>query len=137
VLVVDTNVVAYLLIEGDRTEQARALYARDPDWRSEGFLLIEFSNLLATYLRAGRLEARAAESLLAAAERTLTGVVNLPHARALALAGELGVSAYDARFLAVARQAGRRLVTEDAKLLRAAPELTRPLAQALARPAPG
>jgi len=137
VLFVDTNVVAYLLIEGDRTPLAQALYARDPDWRSEGFLLVEFSNLLATYLRAGRLELRAAESLLASAERTLTGVVNLPHARALALAADLKVSAYDARFLAVARQAAGRLVTEDAKLLRAAPALTRTLAQALAQPARG
>ena len=39
-VVVDTNVVAYLLIEGDRTAEAQALYARDPDWRSEGFLLV-------------------------------------------------------------------------------------------------
>ena len=131
-VVVDTNVLAYLLIEGDRTADAQALYAHDPDWRSEGFLLAEFSNLLATYARAGSLEAGEALGLLASAERTLTGVVNLPHARALALAAEFGVSAYDARFLAVARQLGGRLVTEDAKLRRAAPSLTRTIVQALA-----
>ena len=130
-LVVDTNVVAYLLIEGDRTGEAQALYARDPDWKSEGFLLIEFCNLLATYVRAGRLDDAGAAGLLRSAERTLTGVVNLPHARSLALASELGVSAYDARFLAVARQLGTKLVTEDAKLLRAAPALAQRIAQAL------
>ena len=129
---VDTNVVAYLLIEGDRTPQAQALYARDPDWRSEGFLLVEFSNLLATYVRAEKLDAETAGRLLATAERTLTGIVSLPHARALALAAEFGVSAYDARFLAVARQLGARLVTEDAKLRQAAPALTQTLAQAIA-----
>lgn len=131
-VVVDTNVVAYLLIEGDRTAESQALYARDPDWRSEGFLLVEFSNLLATYVRAAKLNAGSAEALLATAERSLTGIVNLPHARAMALAAEFGVSAYDARFLAVARSLGAKLVTEDAKLRRAAPALTQTLAQALA-----
>ena len=129
---IDTNVVAYLLIEGDRTPEAQALYARDPDWRSEGFLLVEFSNLLATYARTGKLDANTAEGLLATAERIVTGIVNLPHPRALALAAEFGVSAYDARFLAVARQLGTKLVTEDAKLRRAAPVLTQTIAQALA-----
>ena len=70
---VDTNILAYLLIDGDCTAEAQALYARDPDWRSEGFLLVEFSNILATYLRAGSLERGAAEGLLASAERILSG----------------------------------------------------------------
>ena len=131
-VVVDTNVLAYLLIEGDRTADAQALYARDPDWRSEGFLLVEFSNILATYLRAGSLERGAAEGLLASAEQILSGSLNLPHARALGIAAEFGVSAYDARFLGAARGLGTKLVTEDAKLRRAAPGLTQSLSQALA-----
>lgn len=131
-VVVDTNVLAYLLIDGDRTVQAQALYARDPDWRSESFLLVEFSNMLATYVRGGRLDPDGASGLLAIAERTLTGTINLPHLRALALAMEFGVSAYDARFLAAARGLGAKLVTEDAKLRRAAPALTQTLADAAA-----
>lgn len=133
-VVVDTNVVAYLLIEGDCTAQAQALYARDPDWRSESFLLVEFSNMLATYVRGGRLGAGGASGLLANAERTLTGTINLPHSRALELAIQLGVSAYDARFLAAAQGLGARLVTEDSKLRQAAPALTQSLAQAAAGP---
>ena len=130
-VVVDTNVLAYLLIEGDRTVQAQALYARDPDWRSESFLLVEFSNMLATYVRSGRLAEGAARALLANAERTLTGTVNLPHSRALEVATEFAVSAYDARFLAAAQGLGTRLVTEDTKLRHAAPALTQSLAQAV------
>ena len=131
-VIIDTNVLAYLLIEGDRTADAQALYARDPDWRSEGFLLVEFSNILATYLRAGSLERGAAEGLLASAEQILSGSLNLPHVRALEIAAEFGVSAYDARFLGAARGLGTKLVTEDAKLRRAAPGLTQSLSQALA-----
>lgn len=131
-VVVDTNVLAYLLIEGDRSADAQALYARDADWRSEAFLLIEFSNILATYRRSDVLSRGAAEGLLATAERIVTGLVNLPHARALKLAAEFGVSAYDARFLGAAQSAGAKLVTEDAKLRAAAPTLTRSLSDALA-----
>ena len=56
-IVVDTNVIAYLLIEGDRTVDAQALRLADSDWRSEPFLLVEFSNLLATQVRAKALSA--------------------------------------------------------------------------------
>ncbi|MFH1045069.1 MAG: hypothetical protein V1796_08550 [Pseudomonadota bacterium] len=38
-VVVDTNVLACLLIESDRTKEAQALFAKDSDWRSEAFLL--------------------------------------------------------------------------------------------------
>lgn len=133
-VVVDTNVLAYLLLEGDRTSQAQALYARDADWRSEAFLLVEFSNMLATYVRGGRLDSGAAKELLADAERTLAGTVNLPNSRALELATHYGVSAYDARFLAAAQGLGARLVTEDTKLRQAAPALTQSLAQAAGGP---
>jgi predicted nucleic acid-binding protein len=131
-VVVDTNILAYLLIKGDRTADAQALFTRDAEWRSEGFVLIEFSNILATYQRSGALSRSAAETMLATAERVVSGLVNLPHGRALKLAAEFGVSAYDARFLGAAQSLGARLVTEDARLRTAAPALTRSLAEALA-----
>jgi len=130
-VVVDTNVLAYLLIEGDRSREAHALFARDPDWRSEAFLLVEFSNLLATYVRGGALAPSQAGRLLAEAESRMRGLLNVPHARALDVAAELSVSAYDARFIAAAQALGARLVTEDARLRAAAPALTRSLAEAL------
>ena len=130
-VVIDTNVLAYLLIAGDRTRDAQALLSRDPDWRSEAFLLVEFSNLLATYERAGALDRGQAQGLLATAETSLRSLVNVPHAHALNVAAELSVSAYDARFLAAAQILGTRLVTEDGKLRAAAPALTLSLADAL------
>lgn len=133
-VVVDTNIVAYLLIEGDRTRDAQALYARDPEWKSESFLLVEFSNILATYERSGDLGRGQAESLLAAAESRLRGLVTLPHRVALDLARRFGVSAYDARFLAAAEKLRTPLVTEDARLRAAAPSLTRSLTEALSAP---
>jgi predicted nucleic acid-binding protein len=51
----------------------------------------------------------------------------------LSVAVRYRVTAYDARFLALAQQLGTPLVTEDAKLRLAAPNLTQSLAEALAR----
>ena len=129
-VVVDTNVLAYLLIEGDRTDDAQALLKCDPDWRSEEFLMIEFSNVLATYQRKGALSAATARNLLTAAPQFVS-LVSTPHDIALVVAAEFNVSAYDARFLAVARQLGAPLITEDLRLRTAAPALTASLAQVL------
>jgi predicted nucleic acid-binding protein len=133
VVVVDTNIVAYLLIEGDRTRDAQALWARDANWRSEAFVLVEFSNILATYRRAGALTRGQAQALLAEAETRLPGLIHLPHSRALSVAEQFAVSAYDARFLGAAQTLGAALVTEDARLRAAAPAITMSLADSLGR----
>ena len=132
-VVVDTNILAYLLIVGDRTPDAQALFARDPDWRSEAFVLVEFSNILATYLRAGALSGNQARALLGEAERRVRGLIHLPHKRALEVAEKFAVSGYDARFLGAAQGLRARLVTEDLRLRKAAPDLTMSLAEAIAR----
>jgi predicted nucleic acid-binding protein len=132
VLVIDTNILVYLLMQGDHTEKAQALFVGDADWRSEGFVLIEFSNVLMTYLRTGALNRQQAQRLLAEAERRMRRLINVPHARALDVAGRLGLSAYDARFITAAQSLGTKLVTEDTKLRAAAPALTASLREALA-----
>ena len=101
-VVVDTNVLAYLLIESDRTKEAQALFAQDSDWRSEAFLLVEFSNVLTTYRRIGALSGQQTESLLAEAARRVRELLSVPNLQALRCAERFAVSAYDARFLAVA-----------------------------------
>jgi len=132
-LLVDTNVVAYLLIDGDYTEAAQELRHRDPDWRSEAFLLVEFTNVLASSIATKRMTLSLAQDLLAKATALFDGKLGrIPHSSVLATAARHRVSAYDARFLALAGQLGRRLVTEDTKLRAAAPALTQSLAEALA-----
>ena len=132
-LLVDTNVVAYFLIEGDETAAARQLRSRDPDWRSEAFLLVEFTNVLASSIASKRMTFPMAEVFLHGVSALFEGRLDqMPHATVLATAIRHRVSAYDARFLALADQLGSRLVTEDARLRAAAPALTQSLAEALA-----
>lgn len=134
-IVVDTNVIAYLLIEGDRTADAQALRLADPDWRSEPFLLVEFSNLLATQVRAKALSAAQAKSLLESAAQQVAAWVEVPYAGALTVALERQVSAYDARVVACARRLSVPLVTEDSRLRAATPGLSLSIAEAVSRSA--
>jgi predicted nucleic acid-binding protein len=131
--VVDCNVLVHLLMEGEQTVRARELLRRDADWRSDSFILVEFSNALVTWTRVRGLTSAAAMSVLARAHDVIEpGLRSSTHQDALALAVRHRVSAYDARYLAVARDLGNPLVTEDARLRKAAPALTRSLAEALA-----
>ncbi len=132
-LIVDTNVVAYLLIEGDYTAAARSLHRRDDDWRSEAFIMVEFVNVLTASIAARRMNLVLAQRFLADATSLLhSKLTSIPHDSVLSLAVQYRVTAYDARFLALADQLGSRLVTEDAKLRAAAPALTQSLSEALA-----
>jgi len=129
---IDTNVAVSLWIDNDWTASARRLLAHDPDWRTEPYALIEFSNVMTTYVRTRRASARQAERCLAEAEQLLApGLQPVAHRSALQTAVKFSVSAYDARFLAAARELGVKLVTEDAKLRRAAPVWTQSIEQAL------
>jgi predicted nucleic acid-binding protein len=133
VLIVDTNVVAYLLIEGDHTADARSLHRRDDDWRSEAFIMVEFTNVLIASIAARRMDLVLAQQFLADARSLLHNkLASIPHDSVLSLAVQYRVTAYDARFLALAQQLDTLLVTEDAKLRAAAPTLTQSLSEALA-----
>jgi len=132
-LLVDTNIVAYLLIDGDYTDGAQQLRIRDSDWRSEAFLLVEFTNVLASSIARKRMTLSSAEDFLVKATALFDGkLARIPHASVLAIAARYRVSAYDGRFLALADHLGSRLVTEDARLRTAVPGLTQSIAEALA-----
>lgn len=130
-VIIDTNVLAYLLIQGDRTRSAQDLYRMDARWRSESFILIEFSNILATYQRSGALSANQAQALLTEAQDRLDELIDVPHGAALDVARRFDVSAYDARFLAAAELLEEPLVTEDTRLRAAAPGLTRSIKESI------
>jgi predicted nucleic acid-binding protein len=133
-LVVDANIVVYLLIEGEKTAQARALWTIDHDWRAPRLLFYELANVFLRLIKRTDISQEAASSGLESG----LGLVRLldadpPAARILEIASRLGLGAYDASYLATAELLRAPLVTEDARLLRAAPEITRSLASSLRR----
>jgi predicted nucleic acid-binding protein len=132
VVLVDTNILAYLMIEGDRTAAAQKLFERDSDWCSEAFVMVEFSNIIATYVRTGALTQTQGTKLLAEAQAQIPTLHSVVTAQALETAMQLGISAYDARFISLAKQLKLKLVTEDAKLRVAVPAWAISLVDALA-----
>ena len=96
-LIIDTNVLAYLLIHGDHTAAAQRLHSRDPDWRSEAFLLVEFTNVLASSIATKRITFASAQNLLAKTIALFDGkLARIPHSLVLAMAARHDISAYDA-----------------------------------------
>lgn len=121
-IVVDTNVLAYLYLPGDFTANAEALLTRDSDWVAPGLWRSEFRNILAGYLRRKTLTFDQAFDLQSEAESLLSGSEFEVDSRAvLELVRDSDCSAYDCEFIALAIKLDTKLVTMDGKLLRAFP----------------
>jgi len=121
-IVVDTNVVAYLYLPGQFTEAAELLLERDADWAVPLLWRSEFRNILAGYLRRKALTLEQAVQLQFEAERLVSAAEYEVDSRAvLDLVAESDCSAYDCEFMALAMTLDVPLVTMDAKLLKAFP----------------
>lgn len=123
-IVADTNLVAYLLIEGERTGEVRHVWERDPDWRLPALWRSEFLNVLTLAARSGDLDRDRADrawlraiTIFGRREEHPSGSAVLDEALTSAL------SAYDAQFVVVARTLGVPFVTADQRILRACPDL--------------
>ncbi|MCP9786944.1 type II toxin-antitoxin system VapC family toxin [Cyanobium sp. N5-Cardenillas] len=131
-IVVDTNVVAYLLLGGPQTEKAEALLLHDPEWAAPALWRSELRNVLSGYLRRGQLDREQALRLQDQAEGLLQGSeVPVDSADVFRLVEASDCSAYDCEFVAAALALQTRLITSDRQLLRAFPEVASPLEHAV------
>ncbi|MBI4694143.1 MAG: type II toxin-antitoxin system VapC family toxin [Gammaproteobacteria bacterium] len=121
-IVVDSNVLAYLYLPSEYTDAAEALLESDPNWVAPVLWRSEFRNILAGYLRRGSLTflqayelQREAEDMMREAEYEVASLA------VLELVRDSECSAYDCEFVALAQQLGTKLITMDAKVLRSFP----------------
>jgi len=127
-IVVDTNVVAYLYLPTPLTSKAERLLERDPLWAAPVLWRSEFRNILAGYLRRKELTFDQACALQIEAEDLLTGrEFDVESPEVLDLVQRSNCSAYDCEFVALARRLETTLVTSDRKLVNAFPDCTAPL----------
>ena len=134
-VVVDTNVIAYYWLPGIHTENAIALRRRTNDWFVPRLWRSEFRNVLARYLRARIIGLDQARALIRSAEAELSDCEReVDSAAVMDLVAASACSAYDCEFVALARQMGVPLVTEDAGLLRAFPDVAIGMTAALEEP---
>ena len=122
-IVVDTNVLAYLYLPGEYTAAAEALLEQDSDWAAPILWRSEFRNILAGYLRRKAITFEQANSLQREAESLLEGAeFELESIAVLELVRDSDCSAYDCEFIALAMKLDTKLITMDKKLLRAFPK---------------
>jgi predicted nucleic acid-binding protein len=122
-IVVDTNVIAYLFIQGDYSENAVSLLKFDPIWIVPFLWKSEFRNVLTLYIRQKYLSLEDAQNFMNEAEEFLSGnEYEVNSFEVFELVSKSNCSAYDCEFVALAKRLGLAFYTSDKKILKEFPE---------------
>jgi predicted nucleic acid-binding protein len=122
-IVVDSNVLAYLYLPCEYTAAAETFLEQDPDWAAPILWRSEFRNILAGYMRRKTISFEQANSLQKEAESLLEGAeFEVDSRTVLELVRDSDCSAYACEFVALALKLETKLLTMDKKLLRAFPQ---------------
>lgn len=130
-IVADTNLITYLVVQGPLTPLAEAVAATDIDWRAPGLWRSELVNTLAGYLRRGDPLDDIRESFHKA-EAWIRVDVATDFGRVFELVAQSECTAYDCEFVAAAEALKCPLVTNDKQILRAFPNIAQTMEQFLA-----
>ena len=118
-IVADTNLIAYLLIDGEFTQDAELVYQKDSDWVAPYLWRSEFRNILALYLRQNLLSLEEATEIMNQAELLLSKKeYEVESDRVLKLAHVSSLSAYDSEYIVLAQDLNIPLVTSDRQILK-------------------
>jgi predicted nucleic acid-binding protein len=131
VIVVDTNVIAYLWLPGTFTSKAEALLEADPEWAAPVLWRSEFRNVLSGVLRRGEADLETTIRLAEVSEEHMRGrEFSVGPVEVLERVAASRCSAYDCEFVALADELGVPLVTTDRQVLRGFPQTAISLSRA-------
>ena len=121
-IVVDTNLMAALLLNTPQSAVAAAVYARDREWAAPLLWRSELRHVLVKATRRSEITTEAASAICDRA-RQLLGVRqhDVADGAVLRRAVDSGCTAYDCEFVALADRLGVPLVTFDREVLAAFP----------------
>lgn len=126
-IVVDTNIIAYLYLPSPFTAPAEALLQREPQWTAPLLWRSELRNILAGCLRRGQLHIDQAILIQREAESLILPTFDVDSEAVLRLVQQSQCSAYDCEFVALAQHLDVPLVTMDKQLLRGFASVAMPL----------
>ena len=127
-IVVDTNIIAYLYISGEKSLQAEQLLSIDLLWISPILWRSEFRNVLSQYLRKDILSLDDILLIIQQAEKLLNdNEYQISSAHIMQLINSSNCSAYDCEFVALAQYLDLPLITADKKILREFPKISKSL----------
>jgi len=125
-IVVDTNIISYLYISGEKSAQVERLLMTDAHWCVPVLWRSEFRSVLGLYLRKKYLDFDQVLLILHQAEKLLAeNEYEVPSAHIMQLVNSSTCSAYDCEFVALAEHLAVPLVTADNKILLEFPEIAK------------
>ena len=117
-IVVDTNILAYLLITGERSAEAERALRKDPVWAAPLLWHSELRNVLALYMRQRGMTVEQAIQIIDKADELLQGrEYALASRTVLELVAQSACSAYGCEFVALAQDLDVPLLTDDRRIL--------------------
>ena len=123
-IVVDTNIIAYLYLESGRSAQVERLLEKDTRWSAPLLWRSEFRNVLALYIRKNYLSLEEAQEIIREALLLMKGwEYEVASFQVMELVVSSECSAYDCEFVALAKDLGTPLVTVDKKILKEFPQI--------------
>ncbi len=121
-IVADANLLAYLVMPGERTAEAEAVLEKDPMWVAPALWRSELRSVVHKYIERGDLTIARAVALLGQLDEVIGGREGDVDAEdVLALAYRSKCSTYDCEYVALAKTLGVPLVTTDRAILKAFP----------------
>ena len=123
-IVVDTNIIAYLLLSGEHSEKAAKALRREQVWAVPILWRSELRNVLALYIRKSVLTVSQAVAVIDRADELINGQEFSVSTRSvLELVERSNCSAYDCEFVALAQDLNAQLLTADRRILDQFPEV--------------
>jgi len=122
-IVADTNLIAYLVISGERTELAEQVFRKDKLWAAPPLWRTELRSVLVQHMRVNSLPLRDCLMAIDYARAAIIAEYEVSDEEVLTLATSCACSAYDCEFIALAQRLGVPLVTYDRRVLAEFPEI--------------
>jgi predicted nucleic acid-binding protein len=123
-IVIDSNILAYLCLPGEFSQLASVAYQKDPHWIAPLLWQSEFRNILAAYLRRNLIDLKTAHLTMNYAlglmRQTEFGVIS-SHVLELVVASKC--SSYDCEYVALAQSYNVPLITMDKQILAQFPQV--------------
>lgn len=132
-IVVDTNTIAYLYINSEKSAQAEQLLMLEQKWIAPGLWKSELRSVLTRYLRQHILTFDEVLIIIQQAENLMfENEYEISSVHILQLVNSSICSAYDCEFVALAKLLNIPLITADKKIIKAFPDIAKTIDEFIA-----
>lgn len=121
-IVVDCNILLYLLLRSDFTPAIESLLKSNPEWIAPRLWIDELCNVLCTLQRKGKMNDIEALGIIQDAHQLISESHEIPPERILSVARRTGCTGYDSQYIALAEDLDLKLYTFDQQILKAVPK---------------